>query len=112
MHIDTDNLDMLKDIIGDDLKEVLNAFLDTTPDTILQLQNAIQSNAIANIQVLAHTIKGSAANVGANQLSKLAAEIEQKAKTNDSSAFTTLLTQVMTESRSVEQSLKNYMASF
>ncbi|WP_040726742.1 Hpt domain-containing protein [Thiomicrorhabdus sp. Kp2] len=112
MHIDLDNLDMLKEIIGDDLKEVLNVFLDSTPDSILQLQNAIDSNTMPKIQSLAHAIKGSAANIGANQLSILAGQIEQQAKLNNSANFAELLPQVISENRAVEEALKTYMANF
>ena len=112
MHIDTDNLDMLKEIIGDELKDVLNIFLESTPDSILQLQEAIESNTIEKVQSVAHTIKGSSANVGAIQLSALTAQIEQQAKANDSSQFAGLLSQVLTENKAVEDALKSYMASF
>ena len=112
MHIDSNNLNMLKEIIGEDLKEILNVFLESTPDSIMQLQNAINSNNLSKVQSCAHTIKGSAANVGANQLSLLASEIEQLAKLNDSSKLDTLLSQVITEKKAVKGELERYMAEF
>lgn len=112
MHIDKDNLDMLKEIIGDELKDVLNLFLESNSDSIMQLQEAIESNTTEKVQSLAHTIKGSSANVGAMQLSALTAQIEQQAKANDSAKFASLLPQVLTENKAVEVALKDYMASF
>jgi len=112
MHIDMNNLNMLKEIIGDDLKSILDVFLDTTPDSILQLQEAVASNTTAKVQSIAHTIKGSSANVGANQLSNLASELEQKAKANDTNAFASLLSKIIAEAQVVEQGLKSYIQTF
>lgn len=75
MHVDTSNLDMLKDIIGDELK-------------------------------------GSAANIGANQLSAMSAEMEQKAKQSDMDGLPELLSKIETESKAVDLALVDYIKTF
>jgi len=103
---------MLKEIIGDELVDILNIFLETTPDTILQLQQDVAAKDINKVQSLSHNIKGSSANIGANQLSMLGAELEQKAKNNDTEAFASLMTKINIEAQSVETALKNYIQTF
>jgi len=112
MHLDMNNLNMLKEIIGDDLKSILHVFLDTTPDSILQLKEAVASNTTAKVQSIAHTIKGSSANVGANHLSSLAADLEQKAKANSTQDFADLLSKIVAEAQAVDQDLKKYIHTF
>lgn len=112
MHVDISNLDMLKEIIGDELKEVLYVYLESTPETVLKLEQAVASKTLATVQSQAHSLKGSSANIGANDLSMLSAELEQKAKNNDAQNIDALLTQIKAESQSVEQALKDYINTF
>lgn len=67
---------------GDDsfVKEILGIYLADVPERL----GAIKSARDANDRLLyirsAHTIKGSSANVGATEVQHLAAELEQRAK--------------------------------
>lgn len=112
MHIDLNNLNMLKEIIGDELVDILNIFLETTPDNIAQLKEAVAVKDINKVQSLSHNIKGSSANIGANQLSILGAELEQQAKNNDTEAFTDSMNKIIIEAKSVESALKSYIQTF
>ncbi|BCN92423.1 hypothetical protein THMIRHAM_02080 [Thiomicrorhabdus immobilis] len=112
MQLDISNLDMLKEIIGDDLKEVLNVYLESTPDTLFKLEDAVASKTSATVQSQAHSLKGSSANIGANNLSMLCAELEQKAKNDDAADFDSLFSKIKTASIAVEQELKDYINTF
>ncbi|WP_029406602.1 Hpt domain-containing protein [Thiomicrorhabdus sp. Milos-T2] len=112
MHVDISNLDMLKDIIGDELKEVLNIYLESTPETLLKLEDAVASKTLATVQSQAHSLKGSSANVGANNLSMLSAELEQNAKNNHTDNMSALLIKIQTENIAVAQALKDYINTF
>ncbi|MEA1988073.1 MAG: Hpt domain-containing protein [Pseudomonadota bacterium] len=112
MHVDTSNLDMLKDIIGDELKDVLNIYMETTPDIILKLQEAVATQSVSTVKLQAHTLKGSAANIGANQLSMISAELEQKAKHSDMDSLPRLLSKIESESRAVDLALADYLKTF
>ena len=112
MHVDTSNLDMLKDIIGDELKDVLNIYIETTPDIIMKIQEAIATQSVSSVQLQAHTLKGSAANIGANQLSAMSAEMEQKAKQSDMDGLPELLSKIETESKAVDLALADYIKTF
>ncbi|MEO1552912.1 MAG: PAS domain S-box protein [Pseudomonadota bacterium] len=54
----------------------------------------------------AHSLKGAASNIGATELSRLAAELEQKAKAGSSAQIETLIASIETESAAVQTALK------
>ncbi|MEM7327540.1 MAG: PAS domain S-box protein [Pseudomonadota bacterium] len=54
----------------------------------------------------AHSLKGAASNIGATELSRLAAELEQKAKSGSSAQIEALIASIETESAAVQTALK------
>lgn len=108
--VDTDNLNMLKELIGDDLKEILQAYLDTAPDLIMKIDQAIGSGDAALLQSSAHSLKGSSANIGATILPDYCLKLETMGKTNSLSAEANgLFTSVQSENNKVTDFLKNFM---
>lgn len=107
--VDVDNLNMLKELIGDDLKEILDAYLQTAPDNIYKLEQAINNKDAEQVRMQAHSLKGSSANIGAHDLSALCSELEQLAKNNTLNNATDLLAKIKTENVAVVAFLKNYM---
>lgn len=108
--VDTDNLDMLKELIGDDLKEILQAYLDTAPDSIARLEQAIQNGDGNEVRMHAHSLKGSSANIGANDLSASCSQLEQMGKNNQiDQTATALATKINQENSVVSEFLKSYM---
>ncbi|WP_024850138.1 Hpt domain-containing protein [Hydrogenovibrio kuenenii] len=81
--IDFKHLDMLRDVIGDDLKEILEVFITTAPNDLIGMQQTLSSQDAEGLRLHAHTMKGSAANVGATTLSLLAKNIEEMAKSGE-----------------------------
>ncbi len=59
---------------------VLETFLETMPDEIEALAEAIDRQDLAELSQRAHTVKGSSANIGAMRLSAIAARMEEIAK--------------------------------
>ncbi|MEL6666469.1 MAG: PAS domain S-box protein [Pseudomonadota bacterium] len=55
----------------------------------------------------AHSLKGAASNVGATELSRLAAELEEMARTGQSDRFASLISQIETEADAVRKVLEN-----
>ena len=108
--VDTDNLNMLKELIGDDLKEILQAYLDTAPGLIMQIEQAIQSNDAAALHSNAHSLKGSSANIGATSLPDVCLQLEQMGKAgavNDEAA--SLLNQVKADNDKISSFLNEFM---
>lgn len=55
----------------------------------------------------AHSLKGAASNVGATELSRLAAELEEMARTGKSTRFPDLISRIETEADAVRKALEN-----
>lgn len=55
----------------------------------------------------AHSLKGAASNVGATELSRLAAELEEMARTGRTNRFEGLISRIETEANAVREALEN-----
>ncbi|WP_321275730.1 Hpt domain-containing protein [Thiomicrorhabdus indica] len=113
MCVDQDNLNMLKEIIGDDLKEVLDAFLSTSPSLLEQIERSIASEDAAGVQLHSHTLKGSSANIGATELPNLCLELETAAKAGVvTPEFSPMLANIKAETMNVTAALKDFLKTF
>jgi PAS domain S-box-containing protein len=65
------------------IAEMLDLFVTSSEDLIEQLTQALNTNDLAQIARLAHQLKGAAAYIGAEEVTRLAAELEAAAKTGD-----------------------------
>lgn len=74
--LDMDTLNTLRDVIGDDLKDIIDSFLQLLPGQISAIESAAKAGDSAALRLHAHTLKGSASNVGALELSTLALTLE------------------------------------
>ncbi len=75
--VDPDRLRSLRDDYGDLATELLGLFETSAAATLGELRAALAAGDGAEVRRLAHRLKGSARNVGATGLAKLAAELEQ-----------------------------------
>jgi diguanylate cyclase (GGDEF)-like protein len=69
----------LQDALGDALPTVIRTFIDDAARYIDELQQAIQQRDTARIRDLAHALKGSARNIGAERLAERVERIERLA---------------------------------
>src|ERR1700709_564151 len=65
------------------LREVIEIYLQDTPQRRAELQEALDKNDIPGFTRAAHTIKGSSSNFGATKFTKLAHELEMQGKSGD-----------------------------
>ncbi|MEM9264030.1 MAG: Hpt domain-containing protein [Cyanobacteria bacterium P01_F01_bin.13] len=75
--------DQLEQLAGGDKafeKELLQLFVRDTENSLIQLETAITAENPSAVKELAHYIKGASANVGAEALSRVAAQLESLAK--------------------------------
>ena len=113
MPVDQENLNMLKEVIGDDLKEIIHAFLTTSPEILGQVKLSIEIEDAAGVQLHSHTLKGSAANIGAIHLPGLCAELETKAKEGVvTPEFNQMYADIEAESQAVFNFLQEFLQSF
>ena len=73
---------------------IIDEFLKNTPQLIDEVGIHIKQNEAEKAGNIAHSIKGSAANVSASKLVKVAFSIEQAGKSNDIDAQRTSLTEI------------------
>lgn len=109
--LDYDNLNMLKEVIGDDLKAILDSFNDITPQVIEQLDQAIKQQNAAEVRHHAHTLKGSAANVGAIELPALCIELENMGRNGELEGAEVLFSQVESSYSRLSNAVNEYINS-
>lgn len=109
--IDYDNLNMLKSVIGDDLKPILTSFLEITLD-LSQVRAAIDAQDASALQHHAHTLKGSAANIGAMALPAISLKLEIMGKNGQLDGAEALLAEVDTAYQTLATAIENYIAEF
>lgn len=78
-----DNLRALSPDDGDSfLREIVQIFIEDTPKRIAELRACLASGEAASFVRAAHSIKGSASNLGAVQLRAVAERLEHHARQN------------------------------
>lgn len=78
--------------VDPDIADLVPQFLENRQKDMLSLQDLIESKNIYAISQLAHKIKGSAAGYGFDELSRIAAKMEEAAKQNDLASIQKLYT--------------------
>ncbi|MPZ46393.1 MAG: response regulator [Betaproteobacteria bacterium] len=86
MALDRARLDALRDAIGDDFVELITVFLESAAEVLETLRDACRRGDGDGVYRQAHTLKSSAANVGATALSAVARHLESEAKAGSLSA--------------------------
>ncbi len=81
--IDHGKLEILREAMGEDFMELIPAYLGDAVAVLEQLPAAMKHADAREVQRLAHSLKSTSANVGAEGLSALAAILEQQAKDGD-----------------------------
>jgi two-component system, sensor histidine kinase and response regulator len=96
--IDAEALDNLRSLRmegePDPLAELVELFLADTPERIRQMQDALQSSNGVALDAAAHSLKGSASNLGAKQIASACAQIMQHARKNEFPPATKLVEEV------------------
>ena len=77
--IDLDVLNELKEIMEDDFDELIETFIDDGQKQVDDLRVAIDASIAPDVRRIAHTLKGSSANLGANALSETCKVLEHDA---------------------------------
>ncbi|WP_345420528.1 ATP-binding protein [Halioxenophilus aromaticivorans] len=76
---------------------VVNAFKESTPEKITELKQELAQNNLEQVAGLAHTLKGAAASLCAPRLQKIMFNIEQQARTENTTGWPDLLVVIETE---------------
>ena len=103
--IDTETLDQLRQALGDDVNGVIDFFLDYLPGQIEAIQQALSAGDAGTLRREAHSLKGSAGNLGANQLAQLCGSLENLAHAGDLSNADAQVSDIESESTRVRAAL-------
>jgi HPt (histidine-containing phosphotransfer) domain-containing protein len=95
----------------DILVEVLKLFLAEVPPRIDRLRNAMAAGNIQEVHRSAHSLKGSAGNIGARRLYDVCRDIDDKGKAGDLAGAAALVDALAAEFRNVESEIRRLIPS-
>jgi HPt (histidine-containing phosphotransfer) domain-containing protein len=109
--LNIETLSTLKEVIGDDLNEIIDSFIELLPSQLAAIEAAIHSGNATELRSQTHTLKGSSSNVGATALSALAYQLETLGKQGDTTSARTISAPLRQLAKDTEQALRHFMAS-
>lgn len=116
-HVPTLNpaaLQALRDLSPDGsqefLRELITVYLADTPKQLTQLEEALSRQDAAVAARAAHSMKGSSSNFGAEQLARMAQEIEAACKSNNLAAAASALPDLKRHLAQVVEALQRIAA--
>jgi len=95
--VDSTIIDSLKEIMGDAFGVLISTFVDDTGKLVHSLSELQKQNDLEVFTRNAHSIKSSSANLGALNLSSIAASLEAQGKAGDISNTTEELSNIVDE---------------
>ena len=93
----------------DVLAEILQLFLDEVPKKIRALQAAVDAGEAAQVARLAHSLKGSSGNIGANSMLDVCRRIDDLAKAGDLERVSPLVATLTSEYHRAELEIKHLL---
>ena len=110
--IDTALIDQLKELIGgdrDSLLELIETFIEEGGDIITQSNTAVENTDLQLLRRSAHSLKSSAQDFGASELSRLCATLEAGCKSSWPDDAATLSGMIGEEYHRVAAELQHYL---
>ena len=92
------------------LREIAGIFLEDTPQRINELSQSLAAGDVSKFTRAAHSIKGSAANLGAAALRSVAEKLEHQSRTDGLKAVATLVADIKSEFARAEVELRRIVA--
>jgi CheY-like chemotaxis protein/HPt (histidine-containing phosphotransfer) domain-containing protein len=89
----------------DPLRELAGLFLRDARGRLQKMETAALQKDTASLSAAAHTLKGSASNLGARQLAALCATLEKQAKLGELGEAANILLEIKSEFQAVEKTL-------
>ena len=108
--LDLNTLNDLRDMLEEGLDELLQEYLADSPNQLMKLRAAVDSNDVPEIATVAHTLKGSSGNLGVSQLYQLCATLEQQARGGDVADPAAAFATIEAEFDRAKQALEIFMA--
>lgn len=96
----------LKEIMGEDLNFLLEAYLTDSQENISQLHEAVDDACCEDVRQYAHSLKGSSRNVGATEVANYCEQLENAAKQGDLSNGSVLLDSIASAFSDIKQTIQ------
>ena len=112
--IDTRHLDQLKELIGgsqDSLNELVETFLVEGDEIIADMNASVSSQDLDLLRRSAHSLKSSAQDFGAMELSRLSASLESQCKPQWPSDDVAQIQQISDSFKSAAEALREFLVS-
>ncbi len=93
------------------IERVVQAFVTSTERMVPQLRSAGQTGDSRAVKLVAHTLKSSSASLGATELSRLCADLEQQMRTGMPANLAAQIERIAVETGVVIKALKVMMES-
>lgn len=93
-------------------RDVVTDFLDTAPQVLARLTQAVTDGDVVHARLEAHSLKGSAQTLGAEALAWVSQDLEETAKRGELSQTPDLLTRIESEFRRVHPRLEEYLEEY
>lgn len=87
-------------------KEVLECYLEETPETIKELESAIHNKNFKESREKSHEIKGSSASVGAIKMQKLSAIMQEEAENKNNESMNSLIVKIIQAYSDTKEKIK------
>jgi len=95
----------------DVLNEVLTIFLQEVPPRLERLRTFLAAGNIVEVQRAAHSLKGSAGNIGARALHDICRQVDDKGRAGDLSGLAPLVAALTLEFDKVEVEIHRLMSN-
>ncbi|MBK9130822.1 MAG: EAL domain-containing protein [Gammaproteobacteria bacterium] len=105
--LDQEFFSELRETIGGAFINMINVFLEDMPIYMDELGSAINEGRTDQVGNIAHTVKGSSSNIGANKLADLCRRIEAANNTGDFNLVRELFASATAEAKALKALLKN-----
>ena len=106
-------LNRLKEMTGDVditfLRKVLSMFIEQGEQQMEEIKAALAANQIQELGSQAHKLKGSALNIGAEELAETCRQMEMKGRENDGSGMKELVEKLIRDFESAKKALSEYL---
>lgn len=105
--LDLNMLNELREIMEDDFPSLLETFLSESSRQYQDAAGAWQSSDMDQLRRAAHSLKGSCANIGAQELHQTCSDIEHAAKAGEGEAIPDLLNVADQQLKVVQGEIRN-----
>jgi len=96
-------IEELKELMEDDFSLLLETYLTDGDQRLVDLDNAIKDKNIKQIRELAHSLKGSSSNLGAETLAEISYKVETMGRETELAGIDDAVTQLKKEYKEVKK---------